>query len=530
MAFLKFANAVVRKIAVQKEDWSAVTRRATSFSDRTSSVAIQNYSPDKYLLTHCTIICSVDTEAPVGVKTGSVEENGFKVNRKYANYWITPETLKGINCNGDSWDRELLLKTYKTFIGAENYCEHIQIPELSKGKVIDAVARDLGDHVYVDILVATDRKHKDLIAQIEAGEINTMSMGCTIAFSQCTKCGNVAEDDTQMCPCIRYEKGNKFIRPDGKTGIVAELCGHKSEPESVTFIEASWVANPAFKGAVMRNILNPGQVGAVGMADSDGDEDRLASLIHMAHHAPRPAQDDWAQYFKKTASALVREEVQEALRQASVMARHDVLHGLGRKRHAYEEEGGEGGGDAAGPADPMEALTEEIKKKIRQRALDELKREVSPEPPKKDMPAAEEAPNENIIQSALRHRVPRSLTASPAYQAFAKRYARDLQGRNAATVYAAMQSLRSAKTHDKYRNRFAARDVVTAMYLLDRDVRGQVLASDVYACLLRVGHAGNYGGVKPYLKACLAHMGRKITAREAKELIVRGMALPDRKK
>ena len=52
-----------------------------------------------------------------------------------------------------------------------------QIPELSKGKVIDAVLREVpvgkdkeGKDIatyYVDILVATNRKHKDLVAKIE---------------------------------------------------------------------------------------------------------------------------------------------------------------------------------------------------------------------------------------------------------------------------------------------------------------------------------------------------------------------------
>lgn len=103
-------------------------------------------------------------------------------------------------------------------------CEHIQIPELSKGKVIDAVARDLGDTVYVDILVATNRKHGELVADIEAGKINTLSMGCSIQYSICTKCGNVAADETELCFHVKYEKGNHFHDHAGKKRVVAELC------------------------------------------------------------------------------------------------------------------------------------------------------------------------------------------------------------------------------------------------------------------------------------------------------------------
>jgi hypothetical protein len=80
---------------------------------------------------------------------------------------------------------------------------------------------------------------------------------CKIAYSICTKCGNKAIDESQACPCVRYEKNNVFYDENGVQRKVAELCGHASDPDSVTFIDASWVANPAFTGAVIRNVINP---------------------------------------------------------------------------------------------------------------------------------------------------------------------------------------------------------------------------------------------------------------------------------
>lgn len=62
-----------------------------------------------------------------------------------------------------------------------------QVPELSKGKILDAVLRPLtykdkdgrtADIFYTDILVATDRKHGKLVKKIASGELVTMSMGC----------------------------------------------------------------------------------------------------------------------------------------------------------------------------------------------------------------------------------------------------------------------------------------------------------------------------------------------------------------
>jgi len=186
---------------------------------------------------------------------------------QFKDYLIKPEFSKFVSNNGDAWTKTLLAACYKTFIGANNYLEHVQIAELSKGKVIDAVLREIpiaktatGQDLstyYVDILVATDRKHADLVRKIEANELTTLSMGCVIAYSICTKCGRVAKDETEACQHVRYEKNNTFHDDQGVLRRVAELCGHSSDPESVKFVDASWVRTPAFTGAVKRNTVNP---------------------------------------------------------------------------------------------------------------------------------------------------------------------------------------------------------------------------------------------------------------------------------
>lgn len=148
---------------------------------------------------------------------------------------------------------------------AVHNCEHLQIEEQSKGKIVDAVARDIGESVYVDILIATAKKHKELITAIKDGRINAVSMGCSVLETQCTKCGNTSPDDAHMCRHINMMKGQKFEGPDGQERMIAELCGNKAmHPHGgVRFIEASWVKVPAFKGAVLRNIID--------LADIKGD-------------------------------------------------------------------------------------------------------------------------------------------------------------------------------------------------------------------------------------------------------------------
>jgi hypothetical protein len=240
MAFLKYADAIVNtpKLGSHKQ-WNKV--RAASSLPSVQSVPVNNilsdFSPDKYLLTHATIVASVD-----------VEPNDFYIKSCCSKY---------VNQNGDSWERKLLLSTFHTFIGAQNYLEHVQIPHLSKGRIIDAVARSVNDDesIYIDILVATSREHSDLVASIENGTLNTLSMGCSIKYSICSKCGNKAVDETELCDHIKYMKNQFFVDEDGQQRIIAELCGHRDEQESNVFIEASWVANPAFKGAVLRNII-----------------------------------------------------------------------------------------------------------------------------------------------------------------------------------------------------------------------------------------------------------------------------------
>lgn len=223
MAFLKTAAAPVEQKSVERDDWNSIRKRADiggSFSRRSANdgVDLNEYSPDDYLLSHCTIIASVDTEEPPNVKTGdSIYEGGREITRPYSDYYIDPDTDQYINQNSDSWERNLLLQTYDTFIGAENYVEHVQIPEKSKGKVIDAVARDLGDTIYVDILVATNRKHEDLVESIESGDLDTLSMGCFPAGTPVTLASGASK------PIDDIEIGDEVYTHEGEAKEVTSV-------------------------------------------------------------------------------------------------------------------------------------------------------------------------------------------------------------------------------------------------------------------------------------------------------------------
>jgi hypothetical protein len=263
MAMLRFGSAFVADTEINNNQWSKSVccgnKGKHSCGEGKCRVKIAKnvfakYTPEKYLLSHCTIIAAVDTELADSSNPGS-------------DYLIHPSFSKYVNNNGDAWSKKMLASCYRSFIGSHNYLEHVQIPELSKGRVIDAILREVpigrdkqGNDLstyYVDILVATERKHKQLVADIRAKKLNSLSMGCKIAYSICTKCGKKAVDETEACQHVRFEKNNTFYDNNGVLRKVAELCGHYSEPKSVTFIDASWVKNPAFTGAVIRNIIDP---------------------------------------------------------------------------------------------------------------------------------------------------------------------------------------------------------------------------------------------------------------------------------
>ena len=158
-------------------DWKRVALGSVRIaSDRNIEVDWNKYNVDDFLFTHCTIVSSV-----------SVAENG---------YYIEPPCDELVNSNGNAWSTPVLVETFRSFVGAQNYYEHIQVPECSKGRIMDAVLRPViyagkdgknqASVYYVDILVGTERRHSDLVRRIEAGEMNTMSMGCGLAGTSIT--------------------------------------------------------------------------------------------------------------------------------------------------------------------------------------------------------------------------------------------------------------------------------------------------------------------------------------------------------
>jgi len=192
MSVKRYAKALIERRGIEFDEWMEGIRSQNEgavpkdFINRTAKTVLRKCDPKQFLLSHATIVASVDTFAPKGVKTGRLMNRGCQIDVRWPEFRVKPECHPIINNNGDAWERSLLLSTYRTFIGAHNYLEHIQLPELSKGFIVDAIARDLGKSCYIDILVGTDRKHNQLVSDIISGAITGLSMGCWEASTPVT--------------------------------------------------------------------------------------------------------------------------------------------------------------------------------------------------------------------------------------------------------------------------------------------------------------------------------------------------------
>lgn len=501
MAFRRYANAVVTHPLASQAGWERVRRaggvRVASASKdlvaQASGILGGRLDPDRYLLSHATIVCSVDTDPTPNVRLGKVDEGGQTVNRRWGSYLITPNCSKYVNNNGDAWTRPVLLKSYRTFVGAHNFLEHVQVEDLSKGRIIDAVPRDVGESLYVDILVATDRRHTDLVADIESGKLGAMSMGCNVEHTTCTKCGNVAVDETEMCEHVKYQKLNKYFDNTGKQRIIAELCGHETEDPTggVTFIEASWVANPAFTGAVMRNILSPTEVSTDMVRQAKAvlaaPPKRWVASPNARAAKVRVAEDpvfDFSQFEDKGGDEPAADSPQSP--EPAPGSTPDP---------AVKDPGSTPEPAAKAPAkpskntdldEPVDRLYKEVLERVENRVRDTLSGKPSPTPEKSTM-----APNENLNKEAA--------------------------VRTARRVYAsAVRDIVATSPSDI--------DVVDRVASLDRSI-GLRVPVLVYRTAVRVGSTSRYHSESSYLSACADALGRLPDQSEADALVRVGRIL-----
>jgi len=185
------------------------------------------------------------------------------VEEKPFDFLIRPSSSHLVNNNDDAWTSAVLKLSHKSFVGAFNFVEHFQNSKYAKGHILDSILRKINlgpeseDWVYFcDILVATDLTHEKLCDDIRNNRVRYLSMGCVTDLVICSYCGAHVTDANTYCNHLSYQKGTFLSDDNGVPRRIAELCGHDTMPNGgVKFVEASWVATPAFPGAVKRNIV-----------------------------------------------------------------------------------------------------------------------------------------------------------------------------------------------------------------------------------------------------------------------------------
>ena len=498
MAMLRYGAATLVKAGLSAKDWTDQAYKNACSNGRcqmkTARTVLAQYDPKKYLLSHCTIIAAVDTDLadPKNPKS---------------DYLIKPEFSQFVNNNGDAWTKKMLQACYKTFVGANNYLEHVQIEELSKGKVIDAVLRDIpvgrdktGNEVstyYVDILVATDRKHKDLVRKIESRELDTLSMGCVIKYSICSKCGHQAVDESEACVHVRYEKGNMFFDDNGNQRKIAELCGHHTEPDSVSFVDASWVATPAFTGAVMRDVVT---------IPTD-----IMAKLEKAHEATtyKVKEGD----FMKAASHLIAQEEDAPAEEEAAPA-----------EEAPAEEPAE---DA--PADAPEQIPEEgmppeedtqfgeddirqWKNKIKNRILEELGQEIADSLTEEERPQELETLDESIIKPASV--LKKVWGAKKSWDMYLRTVVGNLNKKDFDKLRYGTHMLMTSKDPTVLAEYgYKKRDFLAVLSFLDRCFE-RPMPVDIKRTVAKLGGTGGKQPIE-LLETIVSSLGRKITQREA---------------
>ena len=494
MAFLKFAKATLQKPGIQFAEWDALRQKAVlpdpEFQMRTARVILQEYDPTQYMLSHATIVASVDTENGPGT-LGKSFEDGMEVDRKYADYYVTPKTAGLINSNNDCFERKLLLGTFKTFVGAHSYVEHVQIPELSKGRIIDAAARDVGDSVYIDILIANNLKHGALIRSIKTGQLGTLSMGCSVLFTVCSKCGNVARDETQLCQHVRFFKGKEFVDEQGITRKAGELCGHATDLTSCKFIEASWVANPAFKGAVLRSVLSAEEVATV------------ENKLHMAFMkaAPTPLEGG----ISKAAWLMFGQGEEEAPADPNAVPQDPAAQPADPNAAPPAE--------PAEEEDPIEKAVKDLSTKLREQAIEQVKKEIEKGEATDVVDSNKQ--NESLIKSALKQ---------PEWQKIAKTVVAFAGKPRAKRVLLGLILHKSGGWRRVARAGLSGREILAVSRVVDRMTKQSSMAGEtrVYRTVLSVGGTAPYADEETYLAACRQVFGRVMTGSEASVLLEKG--------
>lgn len=154
------------------------------------------------------------------------------------------------NDNFDTFPAEEIKKAWASFIGKPVFVNHHNDDiRRKRGVIIDAalhedIAPDGTKDTWIEVLMEIDAvRFPKLAAAILAGDIERTSMGCDVAESECSVCGNVARTPSDYCAHVARMKGQRIRRRSASTGgaedvLVHEIC------RGISFFENSLLVEP----------------------------------------------------------------------------------------------------------------------------------------------------------------------------------------------------------------------------------------------------------------------------------------------
>jgi len=224
---------------------------------------------------------------------------------------ISGEEMYGPNRNGDAFPWNELKASYETFIGKGFYIEHQEDSiEQAKGLVLDAVAHE--DKQYIECLSAVDRKlFPEIAGQIESGIINCVSMSCNCQTAECTECGNIATNASELCEHCR-----QWDDEEGKIANV-NYCKGKLGPSGKNAYERN------------RGIIFTGLSGVAIPADGNAHIFEVFASMkgelenHLFEYQKSKAQDKNKSILKAALNKLSKEEIKVLAETAKEVAEED---------------------------------------------------------------------------------------------------------------------------------------------------------------------------------------------------------------
>jgi hypothetical protein len=91
--------------------------------------------------------------------------------------------------------------------------------------------------------------------KVVSGEYDSTSIGCTYEKVVCSKCGTVFGPNDDRCVCLELHLKQDYDYKGGQRRI-AEVM--REEDGGIDYNDISWVGNPAFKPAVLHDLMLPG--------------------------------------------------------------------------------------------------------------------------------------------------------------------------------------------------------------------------------------------------------------------------------